>query len=338
MKILYAIQGTGNGHLNRAKILIPAFKNRLQLDILISGEDYEVDLPYPVRYKFKGLFYVFGKKGGIDYWTTIRKNNIFRFFKEIRKLKKENYDLIINDFEPVSAWAYYNTKTPVINISHQTSLLSNKVPAPKGFHFFKKLFLRWYAPFYDTYSFHYQSYDTNVFPPLIRKELVSISTKHKKNNFIVYLPSYNDKHIINILSKIEYIHWTIYSKRTKNSYKKNNIKVKPVSFETFSKDFLSCEGILTNAGFQTTSEALFLNKKLLVIPQKNQFEQKYNAEALKQMGISVLDKFNQNSIDKISHWIKNDTPKKINTISDPQAIVDLILNEYILYKEFICKI
>ena len=37
MKILYAVQSTGNGHIIRANELIKIFKNRAEVDVLISG-------------------------------------------------------------------------------------------------------------------------------------------------------------------------------------------------------------------------------------------------------------------------------------------------------------
>jgi len=55
MKILYAIQATGNGHISRAKEIIPALMKRAQVDILISGTQAEVILPYKIAYKYKGL-------------------------------------------------------------------------------------------------------------------------------------------------------------------------------------------------------------------------------------------------------------------------------------------
>ncbi len=66
MKILYAIQGTGNGHLSRAREIIPILQRKGQLDLLISGTQADVELPYPVKYRFKGLCFIFGKKGGVD--------------------------------------------------------------------------------------------------------------------------------------------------------------------------------------------------------------------------------------------------------------------------------
>ena len=65
MKILYAIQGTGNGHISRAREIIPYLKQYGELDILISGTQADVQLPYPIKYKFKGVGFVFGIDGGM---------------------------------------------------------------------------------------------------------------------------------------------------------------------------------------------------------------------------------------------------------------------------------
>ena len=73
MKILYAIQGTGNGHISRAREIIPILMKKGNVDILVSGTQSDVDLPYPVKYKYKGLSFVFGKKGGIDLMQTYKK-------------------------------------------------------------------------------------------------------------------------------------------------------------------------------------------------------------------------------------------------------------------------
>ena len=44
MKILYAIQGTGNGHVSRAREIIPFLRKYGNVDILISGIHAEVDV------------------------------------------------------------------------------------------------------------------------------------------------------------------------------------------------------------------------------------------------------------------------------------------------------
>ncbi|RYF93584.1 MAG: glycosyl transferase, partial [Chitinophagaceae bacterium] len=60
MKILYAVQGTGNGHVCRALEIIPALQQKAEVDILISGSQSEVALPFPVKYRMGGLGFVFG--------------------------------------------------------------------------------------------------------------------------------------------------------------------------------------------------------------------------------------------------------------------------------------
>ena len=67
MKILFGIQGTGNGHLSRAKEIIPLLMQYGEVDLLISGTDTEINLPYPVKYRKHGIGFIFGKRGGIDF-------------------------------------------------------------------------------------------------------------------------------------------------------------------------------------------------------------------------------------------------------------------------------
>ena len=127
MKILLAIQATGNGHLSRAREIIPHLLNYGELDLLISGTQADVTLPYLIKYKKNGAGFTFGKKGGIDIIDTVKKLKPFEFFNDIKKFPVQNYDLIINDFEPITAWACKLKNKPCIALSHQSSYLSNKV-------------------------------------------------------------------------------------------------------------------------------------------------------------------------------------------------------------------
>jgi len=45
MKILYAIQGTGNGHLARAVDIIPELKKYGTLDLFVSGRRRKSNCP-----------------------------------------------------------------------------------------------------------------------------------------------------------------------------------------------------------------------------------------------------------------------------------------------------
>src|SRR3954463_15164345 len=102
MKILYAIQGTGNGHLARAEDIIPVLRTYGELDLFISGAQADIKLSYPVKYHSKGLSFFFGKAGGIDFFKTFKNNSTKEVYKEIKKFPVDKYDLVINDFEPIT--------------------------------------------------------------------------------------------------------------------------------------------------------------------------------------------------------------------------------------------
>ena len=99
MKVLYAIQGTGNGHLARAIQLIPSIREKMEVDVLLSGIQGDLELPFEVKYQCYGLSFIFGKNGGIDIFKTISKLKPFRLIREISALPVKEYDLIISDFE-----------------------------------------------------------------------------------------------------------------------------------------------------------------------------------------------------------------------------------------------
>ncbi|MEJ0033625.1 MAG: glycosyltransferase family protein [Bacteroidota bacterium] len=131
MKILYAIQGTGNGHLSRAVDIVPELKKYGKLDLFVSGAQAEVSLPFPVKYKSKGLSFYFGKAGGINFYKTFMKNSSKDVVKEIKTFPVDKYDLIVNDFEPITSWACRKRDISCVGLSHQSALLSKKAPRPK---------------------------------------------------------------------------------------------------------------------------------------------------------------------------------------------------------------
>ncbi|MBP6285490.1 MAG: glycosyl transferase [Ferruginibacter sp.] len=327
MKILYAIQGTGNGHLSRARDIIPILQKKGELDILVSGIQADVELPYPVKYKFKGLSFIFGKKGGIDLVATYKKSNLKQLYKEIKSLPVENYDLVINDFEPVSAWACKMKKKDCIGLSHQAAVINKRSPRPKKKDLVGKAVLNNYAPVTASYGFHFGMYDKNIFPPVIRSQ-VRQAKPENKDHYSVYLPAYSDQRIIKVLGEIKDIRWQVFSKHSKKEYREKNIHIRPVNNDDFIESLIHCTGILCGAGFETPAEALYLKKKLMVIPMKGQYEQQCNAAALKDMGVPVIKSLKKKHTDKIRAWI---TGKQVITVNYPNSterIISMIIRKH----------
>ena len=327
MKILYAIQGTGNGHLSRARDIIPILQKKGELDILISGTEADVELPFTIKYKYKGLSFVFGKKGGIDLLATYKKSNLKNLFAEIKSLPIEEYDIVINDFEPVSAWACKLKNKECIGLSHQVAVINKKSPKPKNSDIVGKAILKNYAPVTVAYGFHFNAYDKNIFTPVIRNEIRSASAITKKH-YTVYLPAYDDKRIIKVLQQIKNIEWIVFSKHSKKEYKEKNIHIYPINNKDFIKSLITCTGVLCGAGFETPAEALFLQKKLMAIPMKAQYEQQCNAAALKKTGVPILKSLKSKHVDKIKKWIASSQKIPVNYPDETEDIIKDIFKKH----------
>ena len=62
MKILYGIQGTGNGHLSRGDFIYSLLKKHFNhVDVLISGDNYSLSPKMPIKYKNKGVTFSISK-------------------------------------------------------------------------------------------------------------------------------------------------------------------------------------------------------------------------------------------------------------------------------------
>ena len=161
------------------------------------------------------------KNGGISLWETIKNMKIINLLKEIKSVPLEKYDLIINDFEPITAWASKFKSTQIISLSHQNAVLDTNAPT-YGTYRIERLILKYYAPIKTKFGFHFNSYSSAIFTPIIRKKIRYSNITNKKH-YTVYLPAYSDKKIIKILSQIENTKWEVFSKNTKKHIFKNNI-------------------------------------------------------------------------------------------------------------------
>jgi uncharacterized protein (TIGR00661 family) len=327
MKILYAIQGTGNGHISRARDIIPILQLKGEVDLLVSGTQADVELPYAIKYKFKGLSFIFGTKGNVDILSTYRKSNLKKLYKEIKSLPVENYDLVINDFEPVSAWACKLKNIPCIGLSHQAAVINKKSPKSKKADPLGKLILNNYAPVSYAYGFHFKAYDKNIFTPVIRTQIRN-AVPQNKHHFTVYLPAYSDERIIDILGKVKDVTWEVFSKHAMTAYKEGNVWVRAINNDAFIESMINCAGVLCGGGFETPAEALFLKKKLMVIPMKGQYEQQCNAAALETMGVPVIRSLKKKYLEQLTEWTTGKLFIAVNYPDVTHSIIDNIIEQH----------
>ncbi|SEK95423.1 glycosyltransferase family protein [Parapedobacter koreensis] len=328
MKILYAVQGTGNGHLSRAMDVVPCLQRRATVDVLVSGIQADLALPFPVKYRMHGLSFIFGKKGGVDLWKTFMSSTVRRLIHEVNTLPIEQYDLIINDFEPISAWACNIRDKECIGLSHQAAAMDAQAPKPKDQDMLGKFIMKNYAPATLNYGFHFKRYSPRIFTPVIRQQVRQLEVADK-GHYTVYLPAYDDARLLRHLMRFPDIQWQVFSKHNKIPFEMRNVSVQPIANEAFIQSMASASGVLCGAGFETPAEAMFLQKKLLVIPMKNQYEQHLNAAALEEMGVSVIKSLKPKNDPAIEAWLSNKHVVAVDYPDCTQAIIDDLLEAHI---------
>jgi uncharacterized protein (TIGR00661 family) len=300
-------------------------KRHAQVDVLVSGKHGELALPFNVKFQRPGLGFFFGTKGGVDVWRSITRNNIPGAIRDIRNLPVEKYDLVLNDFEPLSAWSCLFKKVPCIGLSHQGAVIHEKAPRPAKVDRFGIFVLRNYAPVQESFGFHFASFAPNIFTPVIRKEIREARPVNK-GHYTVYLPAYSDKRIIELLRKISFVHWEVFSKHSKTAYRIDNVQIEPIHNEKFVNSLINCEGFLSGAGFEAPAETLYLGKKLLVIPMSNQYEQKCNAAALQHIGVPVIEALHEKNIHKLHEFVQSDQRVSVNYLDNTEEILVRMLD------------
>lgn len=327
MKILFAIQGTGNGHLSRARDVYPELCKYGEVDVLVSGIQADVKVPFPVKYQYYGMSFIFGKRGGVSILKTAQKLKLFKLIKDIRKLPVEDYDLVVNDFEPVSAWACKLKNKPCIGLSHQAAVLAPNAPKPEKSDLKGVLILKYYAPVTAAYGFHFRSFGENIFTPIIRKEVRDMQPTDK-GHYTVYLPAYDDEQLVQHLSSFSKVQWQVFSKHNKEPFSFKNVHIQPIENSAFIKSMASSTGVLCGAGFEGPAEALYLGKKVMVIPMQAQYEQQCNAAAAAQMGVPVIKFLGRKYYGKIKWWLMNDERVKVNFPDNTADVVAQLIAEH----------
>ena len=326
MKILYGIQGTGHGHVSRARELLPELSNYGTIDILLSGYNHNLDVEGNVVYRKRGLSLIYDQNGSVSIAETVRNLDLVRFITDVRQLSVSKYDLIISDFEPVTSWSAYQSSKPCVGISHQASFYSSKVPRPLRESVLAEKMLEKFAPPSGALGFHFRRYDDFIEPPLVRREVTELSPE-TGDYITVYLSSYDHQTLVALFEPITEIKWEIFSPYCDTPYTKgDHIMVHPIDNKRFLQSLATARGVISGAGFELCSEAMYLEKMLMVIPIANQYEQLCNATALAEMGISVVPRINGSFTDTVRYWVQNSSPVSLPEIADPAKIAERVVD------------
>lgn len=304
MKIFYAVQATGNGHISRAMELLPYLQQYGHVDIFLSGNNSTLPLDAPIKYRSEGLSLYYTCNGGLDYWKILKHSNPLLLKKEIHALPVDKYDLVINDFDYITAKACALKKVKSINFGHHASFQSDHTPRPEHKHVMGEWMLKKFVPADDYLGLHFKPYDSFIVTPVIKKQILEAESVNK-GHITVYLPSYCEPELVDIFAPFRDCRFEIFSRQARHRKEIGNIIFLPVSKAGFNESLIHCDSIITGGGFETPSEAIHLGKKLMAIPIRGQYEQKCNTAALKALGVLTLDDIDEDFPAHFENWRNN---------------------------------
>jgi len=287
MRILFGVNGEGMGHAVRSKAIITELEKEHNVLVVAGGKAYPF-LKKTFKISKIGYMNIIYRNNGVIYFETLLYN-LLKFpliflwnLKLIAIMLMFKPHVVITDLEPFSCYATILFGKKCISIDNQH--ITNADDYDKSI--LESIFMRFMIPWADYYlvtTFFYPKVikkDTYLFPPINREEI--IKTKPKKGNFIlVYQTSKSNRKLIPALRKINE-NFVLYGLNKDKTL--GNIRLKKFNEKEFVSDMAKCSAVISNGGFTVIGEALYLNKPVLSVPVKKQFEQIRNAHYLEILG------------------------------------------------------
>ncbi len=208
-----------------------------------------------------------------------------------RHLRRHQPDVVVNFFEPLGGlyYAFHRPAIPMVAIAHQYMFLHPAYRFPPGYRVQRmamKLFTRLTAlgasrklalslyPASNTGS-------VSVLPPLLRDQLFLQTPVQQESFILIYLLNsgyakeiirWHEQHPDQIL----HCFWDNRDAADVERYDET-LTFHRLDDEKFLAMMSRCRGLVTTAGFESISEAMYLGKPVLAVPVKGHFEQYCNS-------------------------------------------------------------
>ena len=307
MKLLYGVQGTGNGHISRANAIGESLA-KLGVDItwLFSGRPREELFGVADSFLWRRGMTFATRDGRVNYLKTLLTNNLVHCIREIRNLRLDEYDTIIVDFEPVTGWAAKLRGRKTIGIGHQYAFAYG-IPVA-GASLMANSVLKYFGPATESLGLHWHHFNYPILPPVVDM-LGQTRDFVDDNKVVVYLPFENQDTVARMLRAYEGHEFYIYGPGL--SHVDNcNVHTRPLSKVGFKQDLVNASAVICNSGFELISECLTLGIRVLTKPLDKQMEQFSNAFALEQLDYAAV--MQQLDPKRIADWLEEDRVVRIN--------------------------
>ncbi|WP_257293998.1 glycosyltransferase family protein [Endozoicomonas sp. YOMI1] len=323
---MFGICGIGNGHLNRQLPCLNYLRDRDHKIVLFT---YGQALEYFQNHKeeYPGVRvcevnnpYIAGCLTGLDFETSsgLPQNNCANFnrinFQAMAVANQQlgTPDLVISDYEQVSAQYAYSKQAPLVTSDQQSKFLTGSfVPDLAGTSFrdeqerlslfFPRADKRLAISFFTVQpevQEQQRRYTANVtlLPPVIRPEIIAAKEQcHGTTaSLLMYITAQSwtslpiDQWLQIVRENVSDTVHVFLPKQCPLPADGEHLRFYHHGDTRFVSLLAACGGVISTAGHTLLSEAMYLNKPVYAIPLKNLYEQQINAKVIgdNQFGIN----------------------------------------------------
>jgi uncharacterized protein (TIGR00661 family) len=322
-KVLYGVCGIGMGHTLRQQPIIDHLAKSSRVVIFAYGESYRHlgaryrELPNVTVLQVSVPFFM-GGANGLDFaGTALRASNFTEDALAVNCIAMGRAqavlgkpDVVITDYEPISAQYAYSQDAPLVTIDQQSKYLAGNFPSQlhgEGFvdevqrlrMFFPTAEKRFACSFFRVPTGSTGSGSrpaVHVIPPVLRDRVLTMRRRNRAtNDILVYLSSQRDfaqstAQLASILASQP--GWRFHAflptaaMPSAGETLPSNMHVYPVGDARFSGIMERCAGMITTAGHSLLSEAMHLHKPVYALPLPV-YEQQMNAHVIETHGFGI---------------------------------------------------
>jgi uncharacterized protein (TIGR00661 family) len=298
VRIHYGVLSQGQGHLNRSAELIRAMRARgHHVDVLVAGDSPPA---YAKRalgdFDFLSLPNLALENGRLRYRRTARRfvGSLPRRALAVSRLAsnfaRRRVDLVISDWEPITAWAACLARAPSAGIAGQyrmtrTDAVGPSAPVDRALTL--GLIESWTPGLSHYFAVSFSPLSatrprTKVVSPVV-DERVRALTPRRAGFFLAYLYTYPKDRVLAALRGLG--RFRVYGLEADERH--GDVTLCPTDRGSFINDLAACEGVIFNGSFQGVCEAASLGKPVLSIPFSGQYEEAFNAFQVERAGLGA---------------------------------------------------
>lgn len=302
-RIIYALSGQGRGHTSRVLAMSAELRARghelvhccggTAREILTAQGETVLEVPALRQVLHEN-------KLRIGQTLLLNAGSICTHRSIVSELADEfnefRPDLVITDFEAFSPMAAQKLGVPVLSFNHQEIVTRTTYELPRRYRAhasLTRLVIKLVAPKNPVHSLLTSFYfppvkdpaTTTLVRPIIRHEVMAAQPSVEDHVLVYFNQPVGAEFVLEALREVDarFVVYNFTQPERPELYP--NITFRSVSMDGFLKDLATCKAVICTAGFTLMSEALYLGKPSLVVPNEGIFEQTLNALFLCEEGL-----------------------------------------------------